>query len=241
MDIPERVQQRTTKMIKVLENLSYEEGWESWDYLTQRREGLGDLINVYKYLKRGCSQALFSGTQRQWAQTEIGRSVWTLGNAFLLWGWPSTGTSCLERLWSLPPSTYSETIWAGSRATISRWPCLCSGGWRRHPFQWQSFCDTMILWKTPPLQWGQDVTFCPGANGIQLTFLCCKNYLHPLLKDNFLVCPRHEREIIDLLRVQWEVISAITASWVRVPKKVWSWWHTRLQRTDISNLTSWRK
>lgn len=107
----------------------------------------------------------------------------------------------------------------------------------RCPFQSQLFCDTVILWKTCSLQWGWDVTFCVGAHGIQLPFLCCKNYLQPLLQiqDNVLLCLRHERKRIDLPWVQWEVISAVIASCVRVLYKGQSWWATGLQGTDTSN------
>ncbi|PKU47526.1 hypothetical protein llap_2168 [Limosa lapponica baueri] len=44
MDLLERVQQRATKMIRVLEHLSYEDRLESWGCSALRREGCGEIL-----------------------------------------------------------------------------------------------------------------------------------------------------------------------------------------------------
>lgn len=57
MDILEKVQQRTTEMIKRLEHISYEERPRELVLLSlENRRHREDLINSYKYLKGGCKE-----------------------------------------------------------------------------------------------------------------------------------------------------------------------------------------
>lgn len=183
-------------------------------------------INTRREGAKGWSKTPFSGNlwqgQGQWAQTGIEGSVWTSRNIHYSEG---------DQAWAQIPREVVESHFLGiikSHLDTVLGDCFkvalptCAVGLDkvtpRWPFQSQPFCDTVILWKARSLQWGWDVTFCAGAHGIQLTFLCCKNYLQPLLQiqDNVLLCLRHERERLDLHCIQWEVIFAIIASRVRV-------------------------
>lgn len=66
-------------------------------------------------MQRGWRETLFSGAQwwmkRWWVQTDTTGPVWMQGNRFVLARWPSTGTGCPGRLWSLHPWRYWKTVW----------------------------------------------------------------------------------------------------------------------------------
>ena len=111
-----------------------------------------------------CSPVVEPGGMGQlWAMSTngiIGSSSWTRGRTSLLWGWWSTGTCCLEGLWSLLLWTYSKLAQMRSCAAWSRWPCFGRGVGLHDPQRclrtpnilW--FCDSVTvlspvhLWKT---------------------------------------------------------------------------------------------
>jgi len=56
MDIPERVQQRSQKIIKGLEHLYEERLRQLWRFSLGKRRLGRNLINVHKYMQAGCKE-----------------------------------------------------------------------------------------------------------------------------------------------------------------------------------------
>ena len=93
---------------------------------TKSRENVGSLLNkagdlvTHDMEKVEVPNAAFASAFA--SKNGLQESIWT--SPFLLWGWLSTSTGCLE---SLCPWKYSKAIWTCSWATSSRRPCLSRG------------------------------------------------------------------------------------------------------------------
>lgn len=131
MELLERVQQRSVKMIRELEHFSDKGKLTEPGLFSLEKEKLrGNLINVYKYLKRGCKEdefKLFS-----WYQTTGHEATGTTGTwrvppeheeEHLYFKGESTRTWCPERLWNLLLWRCPKAMWAQPWLTHSRRPC----------------------------------------------------------------------------------------------------------------------
>jgi len=151
MEILQELQWRAMKTVKWLEHLSYEERLRELGLSSlEKRRLRGDLIKVYKHLKRGCrvqSQTLFSGAQwqdnRQWAQPETQEAPF----------------KCKKRLYCEDDWALAQVAQGGcgvsilgimlvsqawSWATVCRCLCLSRGAGPDDP--WRSLKTSTILW-----------------------------------------------------------------------------------------------
>ena len=156
MDWSPYFQQRTTKMMKGPEHLSYKERLRELDLFRLKKRRLReDLRNAYKYLKGGCQEdgtRLFSAVPSNRTRgnglklKHMKFWMWTWGRTSLFWGWRSTGTGCPEGegLWSLLLWRYSKPAWMWSCAACSRRPCF-GRGVGLGDLQPLRFCDKELL------------------------------------------------------------------------------------------------
>lgn len=109
--------------------------WESWNCSNRRREcSRWDLTKVFKYLKGGCKEDRTrpfpvvpnDRSRANGHKVKLGRFPPNSRKQFSLWQWPSPGTGCPVRLWSLHPWRYSKT-WTWSQAASCRQTCLIWG------------------------------------------------------------------------------------------------------------------
>jgi len=160
MDILARVQWRATKVVQGLETFSCEERLrELWPFSLEKRRLRRDVINVYKYLKRGCKEdgaRLFSvvpGARRRGCGHKPGHRRFRMNTRQHFFTvrvteqWHRMPREAVD----LPPWKSPKAAWTWSWATCSGWPCLSRrlDQMTSRGLFYRSFCDSVIWVDTP--------------------------------------------------------------------------------------------
>ena len=138
--------QENTRMIRWLEQPSYEDRLGELDFFRLEKRGLWRNFTVaFQYLKVAYKQKGDWLSTRSDSDRTTGSGFTLAGNS-LFRGWWGSDMGCPEKLWMLHPWKCSRPGWVGSWAT---W----SGGWQACPWQgagtgWylRSLPTKAILW-----------------------------------------------------------------------------------------------
>lgn len=159
VDILERGPRRVTTTIKGLDLLIYEEKLRELQlFSVQKRRLRGLSLKKINTWRKGGKRTVVPSERNRGKRCKLKyrRFLWEYQVAFLSpWEWPSTGTSCPERLWYLPLLGGSQKLPGyGPEPSALRWFCLTrdldqvvSEG----PFQLQPFCGSVISFSFPEL------------------------------------------------------------------------------------------